>query len=88
MGAHRLLAMVEEKYMSKRFIRPVFDTGVVELRCENDEVCIYGTPEGLTKLGGLIMRLVDNPREGHVHLEDYEILTDRSLIGAVAIFNP
>lgn len=74
--------------MSKRFIPPVFDTGIVELRCEDNEVSIYGTAEGLTKLAGLMMRLVDNPREGHIHLEDYEILTGASLIGALAIFNP
>jgi ABC-type histidine transport system ATPase subunit len=33
------------------------------------------------------MNLIEKPKQGHIHLEDYEILTDGSLIGAVAIFD-
>ena len=73
--------------MSKRFIAPVFEKGILELRCENNEVAIYGTSEGLKKLAELIVHLADNPRQGHVHLEDYELLTEGSLIGAVAVFD-
>jgi hypothetical protein len=69
------------------FRKPVFGKGIVELRCDNDEVCIYGTKEGLQKVVGLITRLLDNPSEGHIHLQDYELLTDESLIGAVAVFD-
>lgn len=71
--------------MSK-FIKPDFSEKSLELRCENNEICIYGTKEGLKKLSNLILDLIENPRQGHIHLEDYELLTGTSLIGAVAIF--
>jgi len=72
--------------MSK-FVKPSFSKKSLELRCENNEVCIYGTNEGLKKLSDLIMGLINKPKQGHIHLEDYELLTDKSLIGAIAIFD-
>ncbi|MFH0856101.1 MAG: hypothetical protein V1869_06330 [Candidatus Omnitrophota bacterium] len=72
--------------MSK-FIKPDFIERHLELRYENNEVCIYGTQEGLKKLSELILKLADNPKQGHIHLEDYQLLTDKSLIGVVAIFD-
>lgn len=69
------------------FIKPDFREKSLELRYENNEVCIYGTEEGLRKLSNLIMNLIEKSYQGHIHLEDYEILTDKSLIGAVAIFD-
>ncbi len=69
------------------FVKPNFKDKSLELRYENNEICIYGTEEGLRKLGNLILNLIERPKQGHIHLEDYEILTDRSLIGALAIFD-
>ena len=69
------------------FIKPDFSEKSLELRCENNEICIYGTKEGLKKLSDLILNLIERPKQGHIHLEDYEILTDSSLIGAIAIFD-
>lgn len=72
--------------MSK-FIKPDFKEKHLELRCENNEVYIYGTQEGLKKLSELILKLIGNPNQGHVHLEDYQLLTDKSLIGVLAVFS-
>lgn len=69
-----------------KFRKPDFFDGDVELRFENDEICIYGTKVGLVKLNSLIQRLIDRPEQGHIHLEDQRILTKSSLTGAVAIF--
>ena len=69
------------------FRKPDFADGCIELRCENKEVSIYGTTLGLKRLADLILKLVDNPKQGHIHLEDYELLTKDSLIGAIAVFD-
>ena len=71
--------------MSK-FIEPDFSKKDLELRFENNEICIYGSKEGLKKLSELIINLIEHPKKGHIHLEDYDFLTDNSLIGAVAVF--
>ncbi len=73
--------------MFKKFKKPIFKDKNLELRYENNEICIYATKEGLKKLSDLILNLIANPKQGHIHLEDYEMLTDKSLIGAVAIFD-
>ena len=72
--------------MSK-FIKPNFKEASLELRYEINEVCIYGTKEGLKKLSDLILNLVEKPEQAHIHLEDHELLTKESLSGAVAIFD-
>ena len=69
-----------------KFVEPNFSRKDLELRFENNEICIYGTKEGLKKISELIINLIEHPKKGHIHLEDYELLTDDSLIGAVAIF--
>ena len=69
------------------FTRPDFRERPLELRFENNEVCIYGTKAGLTKLSDLITSLVNKPKSAHIHLEDYELLTRQSLNGAIAIFD-
>jgi ABC-type histidine transport system ATPase subunit len=73
--------------MVPKFVKPDFSKKSVELRFENNEVCVYGTKEGLQRLLRLINDLIDNPKKGHIHLEDYELLTEKSLIGAVAVFD-
>ena len=70
-----------------KFVKPDFSEKCLELRCENNEVSIYGTNGGLKRLSDLILELLEKPRQGHIHLEDYELLTDKSLIGAIAIFD-
>lgn len=71
--------------MSK-FIKPDFDSGEIELRCESDGVCIYGTEVGIKKIIEFCQKLLDKPQQGHIHLEDYSVLTEDSLRGAIAIF--
>jgi len=71
--------------MRKEFKQPDFKTGIIELRCEDEEVCIYATAAGLRQLIEFCEALLARGH-GHTHLEDYEILTENSLIGALAIF--
>jgi hypothetical protein len=71
-----------------KFIPPDFQKGEVELRIEKDnEIAIYGSVDGLKKIAELINHLIGNPKVGHVHLGDYEILTKNSLKGVIAIFD-
>ncbi len=74
--------------MAKEFISPDFRKGELELRFENNVICIYGTKEGLKKLAKIILELIENPGQGHVHLENemYGVLTEESNKGAIAIF--
>lgn len=72
--------------MSKDFKKPVFRSGDIELRFENEEVCIYATARGLSRLIEFCQMLLEDPKRGHIHMEDYEILTDTSLKGTIAIF--
>jgi hypothetical protein len=73
----------------KKFARPVFDGKCLELRCADDEVCIYGNQEGMKKLSEFCLRLAglapDQETE-HIHLEDYEVLTPNSLRGTIAVY--
>ena len=76
--------------MTKRdFRKPVFTDGVLELRKENDIICIYGTADGLRQLANLIHHLLEHPNQGHIHLEgpELKLLTSASDKGAVAIFD-
>ncbi|GFE56724.1 hypothetical protein [Geobacter sp. AOG1] len=68
-----------------KFIKPNFAKGEIELRVENDEVCIYATSAGLEKLASFCNELISNPRKGHIHLEDYELLTENSMKGTIAL---
>lgn len=69
------------------FVKPAFGKRKVELRYVDGEIGIYGTREGLKRLADLIQALAVNPRVDHTHLEDYELLTEESLIGIVVVFN-
>jgi hypothetical protein len=71
--------------MTKKFVVPHFKDKNLELRFENDEVCIYATPIGLKKLIKFCQDLLQNPKQGHIHLEDYEVLTEASLKGVIAV---
>jgi len=80
------MEMVKECIMKKKFEKPDFSTGSIELRYENDEINIYASRIGLERLIDYCKVLLDNPQKGHIHLEDYNILTSDSLIGTLAIF--
>lgn len=73
--------------MSPAFRKPDFRQGQIELRCEQGEVAIYATQAGLRKLIDLCRALCEDPRRGHLHLEDYELLTTESLKGTLAAFS-
>jgi hypothetical protein len=75
--------------MSNKFVFPKFGDANLELRYENDVVCIYGTEEGLNRLSELILHLVEHPGQGHIHLENEgpALLTKSSQRGAIAIFS-
>ena len=68
------------------FRKPDFKDKTLELRFENNEVCIYGTKEGLQKFSDLIIKLIAKPNQGHIHLEDCNLLTENSLVGVLGIF--
>lgn len=72
--------------MNNKFIEPDFRNRDIELRIVDDEVCIYATEAGLKKLMDCCKRLLDKPEKGHIHLDDYEVLTENSLKGVIAIF--
>jgi len=72
--------------MAKDFKAPDFVNGEIELRLEEDEVCIYASEKGLSKLIEFCTLLINKQSQGHIHLEDYEILTSDSLRGTIAIF--
>jgi len=72
--------------MTTDFRKPDFSSKDVELRYENGIICIYGTPHGLKKIAEFCKKLIDNPSLGHIHLEDYGILTKESEQGVIAIF--
>jgi hypothetical protein len=76
----------EELNMAGKFRNPDFSKNDIELRFENEVVCIYGTKKGLAKLAGFCMELIEHPEEGHIHLENYGLLTQESKKGAIAIF--
>lgn len=72
--------------MPREFRKPNFGKRHIELRFEDEEICVYATTTGLERLMTFCKSLLDSPQQGHIHLEDYEILTKDSLRGAVAVF--
>jgi hypothetical protein len=72
--------------MSKTFREPDFCKGEIELRFEDDIVCIYATPRGLEKIVDFCQELIEHPNVGHIHFESYGLLTAASKKGAVAVF--
>jgi len=60
----------------------------LELRFENNVVCIYGTEEGLKEIMSMCRFLLEKPSMGHIHIENNATakLTPQSLKGAIAIF--
>ena len=76
--------------MSNKFRKPDFSEKDIELRFENDVVCIYGTEEGLRRIADYCCELIKHPNQGHIHLERWcgdGPITKESEEGAIAIFN-
>ena len=72
--------------MKTHFREPDFITKELECRFEHGTVCLYGTEEGLRRIMDLCRDLIDHPEQGHVHLENYDLLTKESTKCAIAIF--
>jgi hypothetical protein len=76
--------------MAKQFRSPDFTEAEIEIRFEDGEICIYGTPAGLRRIAGLCNSLADRGDNGHIHLDrDHfpgHVLTDASEVGAIAVF--
>lgn len=73
----------------KLFRHPNFKNRAIELRYEHNEVSIYGTEDGLRRLADLCLKLAAFHPESsseHFHLEDYELLTEDSSRGTLAVF--
>jgi ABC-type histidine transport system ATPase subunit len=87
MGPSTFLEMVSKgEPMIEKFDKPNFKDKHIELRIANGEICIYLTKTGIEKLLGYCKSLIDKPQQGHIHLEDYEVLTEKSLKGTIAVF--
>jgi hypothetical protein len=69
-----------------KFVSPNFENGDLEIRFENDTVCIYGTTVGLERLAEMCYKLIKKGKEDHIHLEDYALLTEKSVPTVIAIF--
>lgn len=73
----------------KPFDAPDFRPGAeLEFRFDEGEVQVYGTEAGLRALAKHCDSLANDiaARPAHVHLEDYMLLTKRSLRAVLAIF--
>jgi hypothetical protein len=77
--------MVRGNDMKNKFNTPDFKKGAIELRFEANEVCIYSTENGLRKLIAFCNMLLENPKQGHVHIEDFDVLTSNSLGGTIVL---
>lgn len=67
-------------------MKPDFTKKCIELNYQDEAICIYGNKKGLKKLADLCLELIENPNQGHIHLENYNILTAASKNGVIAIF--
>jgi hypothetical protein len=65
---------------------PDFSRRELEVRLLEGEVAVYGTREGLQQLAGLMLRLAEERPPSHLHVEDYELLTDCSPRLTLAVF--
>ena len=68
---------------------PSFSNSELEFRFENGVVCIYGTAKGLKAISDACLKLIKNPKEGHIHFDkDLSLvkLTGNSKEAAIAIF--
>ena len=71
--------------MNKNFKEPNFNGKHIEIRRDGDDVEVIATKIGLEKLINFCRDLINNPHQGHIHLEDYDVLTNESLKGALVL---
>lgn len=65
-----------------RFLRPLFDNGDIEIRCDGMEVAIYASERGLHELANMCLRIAKDLKtkeSAHIHIADYELLTEKSM---------
>lgn len=74
------------KCMKDKCQKVDFSSGILEFRADEEEICIYGTTDGLRWLAQKCLALVDKGEPNHLHLEDYEILTKESKKTVLALF--
>ena len=72
--------------MGNHFLKPDFSDGEVKLGLAEGEVYIYATEVGLRKLMDFCNVLLNKPKNDHIHLEDYGVLTKDSLGGVISSF--
>ena len=72
--------------MKQTFQEPDFSSANLEFRIDNDEVCIYGTSDGLRWLADQCLSLAESSRKQHVHLEDFHMTTEGSKPATLALF--
>lgn len=70
--------------MSK-FVEPKLDPNLVEFRCIDGEVALYFNKAGMERLIALMKGMADKST-GHVHLQDYELLSSDSLPAVLGFF--
>lgn len=66
-------------FSKKKFEAPDFSSGEIEVRYEDGEVCLYATDSGLKDIISHCEALMKKEPGEHTHMEDYEILTAKSL---------
>lgn len=72
--------------MGDQFIRPDFNNGAIKIGFAEGEVYIYATEVGLRKLIDFCNLLLTRHKEDHIHMEDFDVLTEDSLKGVIALF--
>ena len=72
--------------MGDQFLKPDFSEGGIKLGTAEGEVYIYATEVGLRKLIDFCNLLLNNPKEDHIHLDDFGVLTKNSLKGVITLF--
>lgn len=65
---------------------PDFSEFDLELSIVDEEIRIFGNRRGIEKLSALCIELLNKSSDEHVHLEDYQLLTEKSLKGVIALF--
>ncbi len=63
--------------MKNEFTSPDFTSGCIEIRIDKGEVCVYFNKSGLDRLISL-MGEMNGIKNKHLHLQDYEVLTEKS----------
>ena len=69
-----------------KFKFPDFKDCDLEFRYENDEICVYGTSDGLMWLAEKCRELAGKTATTHMHLEEYDRLTEASIKATIAVF--